>query len=201
MNFIRCGWRDIFSILVAVNAALAAHVFAQVAPFRPPAVPLVTTDPYMSIWSAADHLTDRNTTHWTGHQQSLLSVIRIDGKSYRIMGADPTGIPALPQVSLTVMPTNTIYNFQGAGVHVTLTFFTPLLPHDLDLMGRPLTYLTWQIRSTDSQSHSVQLLDTTSSELAIDKTSQAVTWARQTAGNLTLLRIGSQQQRRLGNPG
>ena len=43
-------------------------------PLRPPAVPLVTTDPYLSVCSAADHLTDRNTTHWTGHTQSLLSV-------------------------------------------------------------------------------------------------------------------------------
>ena len=124
-----------------------------------------------SIWSAADHLNDRNTTHWTGHEQSLLSVIRVDGKPFRIMGRDPQDAPALPQVSLSVMPITTVYQFEGAGVHVTLTFLTPLLPHDLELMGRPLTYLTWQVNSMDGQTHSVQLLYSTSSELAIDNTS------------------------------
>ncbi len=48
----------------------------------------------------------------------------------RIMGRDPHGAPALPQVSLSVMPTTTVYEFEGAGVHVTLTFLTPLLPHE-----------------------------------------------------------------------
>ncbi|HEX4053141.1 MAG TPA: DUF4965 domain-containing protein [Tepidisphaeraceae bacterium] len=201
MNETSHSRRRIVTILFAVSGALVAPVFAAAAPFRPPAAPLVTSDPYLSIWSAADHLNDRNTTHWTGHEQSLLSVIRVDGKPFRIMGRDPQDAPALPQVSLSVMPITTVYQFEGAGVHVTLTFLTPLLPHDLELMGRPLTYLTWQVNSMDGQTHSVQLLYSTSSELAVDNTAQTVTWGRESAGDLTLLKVGSQQQRRLDNPG
>jgi len=193
--------RKIITILFAVSGAIAAPVFAQSVAFRPPAVPLVTSDPYLSIWSAADHLNDRNTSHWTGHVQSLLSVIRVDGRSYRIMGRDPHATPPLQQISLSVMPTSTVYQFDGAGVHVTLTFLTPLLPHDLDLMSRPLTYLTWDVRSTDGQTHAVQLLESTSSQLAVNNFDQAVTWGRQSAGDLTLLRVGTKQQLRLGNPG
>ena len=201
MNQVSRGRSRIAKILLALTGALATPVFAQSTTFRPPAVPLVTSDPYLSIWSAADHLNDRNTSHWTGHPQSLLSVIRVDGKPFRIMGRDPHDTAAFPQVSLAVTPTSTVYQFEGAGVHVTLTFLTPLLPHDLDLMARPLTYLAWEVKSTDGQAHTVQLLDSTSSELAVENPRQAVTWARESAGDLTLLKIGSQQQHRLGNPG
>src|SRR6266567_801706 len=87
---------------------------ASIAPAqqRPPAVPLIAHDPYFSIWSDADHLTDRNTTHWTGKRQPIYGIARIDGKPYRFMGEDPQDVPAMEQLSLKVMPTNTIYEFQ-----------------------------------------------------------------------------------------
>ncbi len=95
---------------------------------RPPAVPLVACDPYFSIWSCADQLTDDATRHWTGHKQSLTGLVRIDGKTYRIMGDTPDDVSTLKQMALRVLPTRTIYDFKGAGTHVTLTFMTPALP-------------------------------------------------------------------------
>src|SRR5215470_38093 len=118
-------------------------------PLRPPAVPLVTCDPYFSIWSTADRLTDAPTVHWTGAQQALAGLVRIDSKAYRIMGTDPTSVPALPQVALQVLPTRTTYDFEGQGIHVTLTLTTPLLAADLEIVARPVTYLTWQVHSAD----------------------------------------------------
>src|ERR1044071_4950922 len=107
--------------IIAFCAILSA-LTATAAPFRPPAVPLVACDPYFSIWSQGDKLTDKETTHWTGKPHRLTSLVRIDGKVYRVMGASPTNVPALEQKSLTVLPTRTIYTFAGAGVELTLTF-------------------------------------------------------------------------------
>src|SRR5947209_18556318 len=77
--------------------------------FRPPAVPLVTFDPYLSIWSCADHLNDDVTRHWTKRAHPLVSLIRVDGKSYRLMGNNPKDVPAFAQKSVKVLPTRSIY--------------------------------------------------------------------------------------------
>ena len=162
--------------------------------FRPPAVPLVTSDPYLSIWSEADHLTDDSTRHWTGAEQALVSLIRVDGAPYRLMGNDPGTVPALPQISVQVLPTRSIYNFANTHVHVTMTFMTPALPDNLDVLSRPLTYITWDVQSVDGLNHSVSIYDSTSSELAVNTTDQNVVWSRQTTGPLTALRVGTQAQ-------
>src|SRR5437016_6606883 len=136
---------------------------------RPPAVPLVTNDPYFSIWSTTDQLTADTTRHWTGTPQSLRSLIRIDGKSYRLMGAERNdSLPALPQLRLEITPTQTGYKFGGDGVEVSLTFTTPLLPQDLDMLSWPVTYMTWSARSVDGKNHAAQIYFDASSDIAVN---------------------------------
>ena len=65
---------------------------------------------------------------------------------------------------------------------MTLTFLSPLLPHDLDVMSRPVTYLTFDVKATDGGSHAVQLMDATSGILTVNDPKQAVTWAREDSG-------------------
>ena len=173
-----------------VRPALAAEGDA----LRPPSVPLVACDPYFSIWSAADHLTDEATRHWTGRTQSLTSMIRVDGKAYRLMGNASGGTPALPQAALQVLPTRTIYEFANSEIKVTLTFMTPALPDDLDLVSRPVTYLTWDVQSADGKPHQVELYYDNTAEPAVNNGDQPVVWQREKIGNLTALRFGTQEQ-------
>ena len=162
--------------------------------FRPPAVPLVTSDPYLSIWSEADHLNDDNTRHWTHREHSLVSLIRVDGVSYRLMGKDPADVPAIPQTAFELTPTRSIYHFANDAVRVTMTFMSPALPHDLDVLTRPLTYITWDVRSIDGKQHAVSIYDSASSQIAVNTQDQKVTWSREKAGGLTAMKVGTVDQ-------
>ena len=169
--------------------------------FRPPAVPLVTSDPYLSIWSEADALYGGTTRHWTHREHSLVSLIRVDGKVYRLMGSEPQDAPVLPQISVSVQPTRTVYEFENSQVHVSMTFLTPALPEDLEAFSLPLSYITWQVRSVDGKEHTVALYDSASSQLVVNNAGEKVEWKRGRAGELLVLQIGTVSQRVLGSSG
>lgn len=180
--------------VATANGALNGTAPTDIAPLRPPSVPLVTHDPYFSIWSANDKLTDGPTRHWTNREQSLCSLIRIDGETFRLMGDMPANVPALPQTRLEVLPTRTIYSFANAKALVTLTFMTPALPADVDVVSRPITYLTWDVKSNDGAPHAMTIYSDTSAQVAVNDPGQKVEWKRETFGNLTSLRMGTQEQ-------
>jgi hypothetical protein len=192
-----CRHLLIFSLVLAGGFA-ASSAQAQE---RPPVVPLVTHDPYFSIWSMADRLTDVNTRHWTGVDQPLAGLIRIDNIAYRYMGADPRQLPAMQQISLAVTPLHTIYTFETAGVRLQVTFFTAAFPNDLDALSRPVDYLTWSVTSTDSRPHEVDLLLDASPVIAVDTNDQDVTWGRSAVPGMQVLRVGSRDQRLLNREG
>ena len=166
---------------------------------RPPAVPLIAHNPYFSVWSMADRLTDEDTKHWTGAPQPIAGLARIDGQTYRFMGAMPRSAPAMQQTALEVTPTRTIYTFLAAQVTLTVTFFTPAFPNDLDLLSRPVTYLTFA--ATADGAHDVTLLVDVDPVIAVNTRDEEVTWGRSRIPGLTVLNAGSREQRVLNRPG
>src|SRR5580692_10847749 len=97
------------ALLLCSAAAVAQNIDYSLTRFRAPAYPLITHDPYFSVWSFSDRLTDSDTRHWTGARHSLTGMIRIDGKPYRWMGESPKETPVLEQTGLEIQPTRTIY--------------------------------------------------------------------------------------------
>ena len=187
--------------LAAFGIALAAAGLFSAETVRPPAVPLITHDPYFSIWSAADRLTDDWPKHWTGRVQALAAFVRIDGRPYRVIGPSPRRVPALSQTELRVFPTRTVYSFRDAGIDLTVTFLSPLLAADLDILARPVSYLTFEARSADGRSHDVALYIDATAEIAVNDATQSVVWSRLNVDGAEALAIGSQDQPVLAKKG
>jgi Domain of unknown function (DUF4965)/Domain of unknown function (DUF1793)/Domain of unknown function (DUF5127)/Domain of unknown function (DUF4964) len=182
-------------LLLTVAPALAQQTE------RPPATPLIAHDPYFSVWSSGDKLTDSPTRHWTGHPQPLAGLVRVDGKPFRIMGREPGDVTAMEQTSMQLTPTHTRYSFAGAGVQIDLIFFTPAFLDDMDLLSRPVTYLTWTAHAIDDAQHEVTILFAASAEIATSIAGQPVVFSRHQTSKTTVLSVGTREQAVLNRSG
>ncbi|MBE5771989.1 MAG: DUF4965 domain-containing protein [Clostridiales bacterium] len=122
---------------------------------RLPAFPLITNDPYFSIWSCSDHPSDSVTRHWAGQRKRLNGAVTIDGVSYRFLG--PNDGISMKMEDLTVTPTSTRYLFSAAGISLALCFTSPLLLHDLDTLSTPITFIDFEMKSLDGKAHAAGL--------------------------------------------
>ena len=184
---------------------LTQTVFGQLR--QMPAYPLITHSTYFSVWSFSDSLATQETKHWTGKPQPLLGVLVVDGQRYRFLGKptleDSSMASTRPAVQqwVSVNATQTKYQFDCGGVDLTLTFTSPLLLNDLTLLSRPVTYLSFRMRSNDGASHSAQLYVGVAGALAANTSDQELKMDQGTAGNLVYLRAGTRGQPVLGKKG
>ena len=154
--------------------------------FRAPAVPLITVDPYFSLWSFADRLTDCHTTHWTGRITPAFGLLEIDGEPFRWLGRmnpdllhlNHAEYPAMDQVSLNIRPLSTVCRFEKNGVRLEVRFMTPLLPDDLHVASRPVSYVSYSLSSLDGKPHRVRLDFGVSAYMTVNDLSEKITLGR-----------------------
>ena len=149
--------------------------------FRAPAVPLVTHDPFFSVWSFADKLTDDTTRHWDGVRKYMMGLMAVDGVIYEFMGsANPDNsryiscFKKMTQTGVVIRPMTTTYTFENEKVALELQFTSPLLLNDLDILSRPISYVTYKLRSLDGKEHKVDMHFGFSAEFCVNETTQSV---------------------------
>ena len=111
---------------------------------RAASIPLVTHDPFFSLWSPADHLYDAETEHWSGNTQRIRGTIFVGGKRYTFLGHKGVDM-VIPQKSIDVTATATEYVFENEEVKLTCRFTSPLLLDDMILVSRPCTYVDFEV--------------------------------------------------------
>ena len=170
---------------------------------RAPAYPLITIDPYFNVWSQSDRLTDTDTVHWTNRPNIISAVATIDGKDYRVIGAyGSETVPAMKQVSVDCSAFSTTYVFEQDGVRLTLIFTSPILPTDLYLLSRPVSYLEVRREITDRKKHTVSLRLSVSEQICMNLAGDdKVACEELTLGKLNSVRMGTVSQKILSRSG
>ncbi len=181
-------------LILAILILKGVSLSAQISTFRAPSYPLITHDPYFSIWCPDEVPTRCETTHWTGKPMPIRSMVRIDGKTYRLMGKLPAFVPAAQSTGNELTPTQTTFSYLQDGVEIKLNFLSPLLVEDIDLVTRPLSYVTWSFNSKDKKSHTAEIYFEISGLTSVDNRSQQITWGKQNIQQLQVLKIGSKEQ-------
>jgi hypothetical protein len=321
-------------------------LFARAQATKAPAYPLITHNPYFSIWSFSDELNESTTRHWTGKDQSLLGLIKVDDVVYRFMGREsaeyktilaaanekpytckyteaepakewattqfddsswktgtapfsddksaaktlwtskniwvrrtftindldfnklslklhhdddvevylngekiaeqsgangdlqyfplnadavsklkkgenvlalhctntgggawldagiadelkPTEHAALEtakQIGVTLNATQTIYSFKCGKADLQLTFTSPLLMNDLNVLSRPVSYISYKVKSNDGKAHNVKVYFSASTDVARNTPQQAITTEQYATNTLSILKAGTVEQ-------
>ncbi len=139
---------------------------------RAPSVPLITVDPFFSVWSPDETLNVTNTVHWTGKSNFILGTAEIDGKVYSFLGYS-RNIHKMTQVSLDIDALSTTAVFEAAGIRLTAKFTTPVILGDYRLLTRPVSYMSVSYESIDGNAHSVKVHVKASEELCLDRAGQS----------------------------
>jgi len=146
---------------------------------RPPAVPLVVRDPYVSAWLCGTELAGTWATGWDGGRQAVCGLARIDEKPYLWCGApDVPGVElaVMTQRSLEVTPTRSIFTLEGGGVELVAEWLSPVEPGDPKRQSVPLGLLTVSVSSSDGRPHAVELYVDVSGEWATGLEGDTVVW-------------------------
>ena len=115
---------------------------------RPAATPLITVDPFFSVWSADDALYGGKTEHWSGRPFPIIAGVYVDERFYSAGAFDENDkaiSKRIYQTDLSVTPTSSVYTFENEFVKLKLTFTTPLLLDRLDILTRPASYVSYEI--------------------------------------------------------
>jgi hypothetical protein len=105
------------------------------------------------------------------------------------------------QTSVNVQATQTYYTFTCGPIDLELTFTAPLLQDDLDLLSRPVNYLTYKTKSNDGKAHEVEIFFEATSNWALNTPYQNAVSEVIIGDNLVYLKTGSEDQQILAKKG
>ena len=152
---------------------------STITPVRPPAVPLIVRNPYVSVWMTGDATPGHWPTFWTGAVKAITGYVRVDGAPYVFIGAPGGDVPLARQLQLEVTATQSRFVFAAGGVNLYVDFVSPVEAGDLQQLAVPFGYLQVQAVSVDGAPHATSVYLDISGEWAHGDSGTQVVWTRE----------------------
>ena len=170
---------------------------------RAPAYPLITIDPYFSVWSPSTNPTEADTVHWTNRPNTISIVATVDDKEFRLMGAyGNENTPAAEFISADCTAFSTTYEYIANGAKITLIFTSPIIPDDLYMLSRPISYLEVIKGSADGKRHDMTVRIEVSEEICMNlRGDDEVTDEIIELGKYSSVKMGRKDQKLLSRDG
>ncbi|HYC99589.1 MAG TPA: DUF5127 domain-containing protein, partial [Phycisphaerales bacterium] len=166
----------------AAASVLAGVACAQPAALTPAARPLITHDPYFSVWSMTDELTDNWPRHWSGTPMGMSGMVWVDGKAYRWCGPAPQEAPAAERIGGGVTIDKTSYLFTAGGVNLAVEFWSPQsltgVADDMVQASRSVSVVKFRASCPDKRPHDVRVYLDLSGEWCTNNPDDKVAWSR-----------------------
>ena len=133
---------------------------------RVPCTPVITVDPYFSVWSEQDIL--QNTVSWTGAPNTIRGTVIIDGTPWHFLGLGGEG-ENMTVESRDVDAFSTSFTYKNDAIRLVVRFTSPVLPDDLYYASRPVTYCHVAWEALDGKCHDVSVKFAVSDELVLNE--------------------------------
>lgn len=132
-----------------------------------PSYPVITVDPFFSIWSRSDKLNESDTCLWCGIRKPIKGTVTFDGVTYRFLGAGDE--EKLTQVKTEILPYVSEYTFENDKLRLILKTWSPLLLDDFHLLATPVAYFDFEVQNLTGEEKAVSVSIEASEELCYDR--------------------------------
>ena len=168
---------------------------------RLPSIPLITVDPYFSVWSKDETLNFTETVHWTGAPMPITGSVIVDGEELLFLGAD-WNVKKIRQTSVKVEALITTATYANDKIELTARFMTPLFPDDIKLLSRPVSYMALSYRALDGASHTVRAKVLVREDICLDHVRQnKVVLENVSINGIPTVKMGNSEQKVLWRSG
>ena len=169
---------------------------------RAPAIPLITCDPYFSVWAPHEKLNYKRTEHWTGKPHSIGGFVTVDGEQLCFLGKINSHGRIIKQTEMDIDALSTRYTFENEKIKLFVKFMTPILPDNLELVSRPVSYMEVSYESKDGGTHDVWVTVKVNEELCLNASGESpVDVEKRSFNGIAAVKMGNSVQNVLERDG